>query len=124
VAGLAHSPKLIDESISQASGAVARASTILSKDEVFSEGSISVLKDDSLCRGCEKCKDGCEFNAIEMVDYIDGTMVSKINPILCKGCGACAAICQAGAIIPLHFASYQINAMVEAALVSDGYKVS
>ncbi|MBU1488085.1 4Fe-4S binding protein [bacterium] len=115
-AGLAHAPKGIVESAEQGAGAVSRALTILSKSEIQAEGAVSMVKDDSLCRGCEKCAEGCEFNAIEMVDYIGGTRVSKINPIVCKGCGACAAQCQTGAITPLHFATSQINGMVEAAL--------
>ena len=117
MAGLAHAPKLMDESIAQGLGAVARASTILSKDEVSAEGNISMLKDDSLCRGCEKCADGCEFNAIEMRDCEDGTKVSYINPVLCKGCGACAAQCQAGAITPRGFSTYQIMEMVGVAAI-------
>ena len=117
MAGLAHAPKLMDESIAQGMGAVARASTILSKDEVSAEGNISMLKDDSLCRGCEKCANGCEFNAIEMRDCEDGTKVSYINPVLCKGCGACAAQCQAGAITPRGFSTYQIMEMVKVAAV-------
>ncbi|MDI6786141.1 MAG: FAD-dependent oxidoreductase [bacterium] len=115
-AGLSHAPKTVDESMQQAAGAVSRCSTILSKPKAVASGAVSMVLDKSLCRGCEKCADGCEFKAINMVDYTDGFKVSEINPILCKGCGACASFCQAGAITPKHFMTSQINAMVEAAL--------
>lgn len=116
-AGLAHAPKSIEESMQQGIGAVSRCCTILSKSQAAASGTVSMVKDNSMCRGCEKCAKGCEYNAITMVDYADGFKVSEINPILCKGCGACAAICQAGAITPKHFKTTQINTMVEAAFV-------
>lgn len=99
----------------QGTGAVSRCCTILSKPQATAPGTVSMIKDNSMCRGCEKCAKGCEYKAITMIDYVDGFKVSAINPILCKGCGACAAICQAGAITPKHFKTTQINTMVEAA---------
>ena len=113
--GLAHSPKFIEECISQANGAVARASTILSKNTIEGEAIISIV-DESKCRGCGECVDNCEYNAPELQVREDGTKVSHINEVLCKGCGACAVACCNGAITTKHFRNDQIMTMVEAAL--------
>ncbi len=51
VCGLAHCPKFIDESITQANAAVSRASTILSKDEIEAEGTIAEVNP-ALCSVC------------------------------------------------------------------------
>lgn len=118
MAGLTHAPKLMNESIAQGLGAVGRALTYLSKNEVSAEANISMIKDESLCRGCAKCADGCEFNAIEMRECEDSTKISFINPVLCKGCGSCASQCQAGAIIPKGFSTYQITEMIRATVPS------
>jgi len=42
--GLAHSPKFIEESISQANAAVSRACTILSKEKILAEGIVAFVK--------------------------------------------------------------------------------
>ena len=110
--GLAHSPKFIDETISQANAAVGRASTILSKDFIEAEGATAFV-DEAMCRACEKCKDNCQYEAIEIVAREDGINVARVNSVLCKGCGACAVICPNGAMTARHFSLDQISAMVE-----------
>jgi heterodisulfide reductase subunit A-like polyferredoxin len=116
--GLAHSPKFIDETISQAKAAVGRASTILSKEFIEAEGATAFV-DEMLCRACEKCKENCQYEAIEITSREDGIPVARVNPVLCKGCGACAVICPNGAMTARHFSLDQISAMVES-LVSAG----
>lgn len=116
--GLAHSPKFIEESISQASGVAARAATILSKDYVEAEGIVAAV-DEVRCRECEKCIEVCEFNAIEMKKNEAGALVARINPIVCKGCGVCSVVCHSGAITPMHYTNDQIVSMLEAALVNE-----
>lgn len=116
--GLAHSPKFIEECVSQANGAVSRASTILSKPTIEGEAIISVV-DEGKCRGCGECVDTCEYGAPELQVREDGTIISHINEALCKGCGACAVACCNGAITTKHFRNDQIMTMVEAALKGD-----
>ena len=116
VCGLAHSPKFIEESISQASGAAARAATILSKDYIEAEGIVAVVEE-TRCRECGKCVDVCEFNAIEMKKNEAGALVARINAIICKGCGSCSVVCPSGAITSMHYTNDQIVSMLEAALV-------
>jgi len=112
--GLAHSPKLIEESISQACGAAARAVTILSKKRLEVEGAIANVNED-LCSGCRICEAVCEYNAIEMKEK-DGKLVSSVLEALCKGCGVCGSTCPTGAVSMLHFTDEEILAQVRAAL--------
>jgi len=111
--GLAHAPKSIEESITQARGAAARANVILSKDEIEGGGIVSRVVEER-CRGCEWCREVCEFGAIDMVETEEGLEVARVNQVMCKGCGTCAASCPSGAIEAQHFTSEQIDAMIEA----------
>ena len=69
VCGLAHSPKTVGESISQAHAAASRATTILSKDEIELEATISEVVDAN-CDGCAYCIDPCPFNALSLIEYM------------------------------------------------------
>ena len=112
VCGLAQSPKCIDEYISQASGAAARALTILTKDEMESEGIVSWV-DEDICVGCRTCEAICPFGAISVDPE---TKKSKVSEPLCKGCGTCAAGCPEGAITLRHFSRDQLVAQMTAAI--------
>jgi heterodisulfide reductase subunit A len=109
MAGLAHSPKFIDESISQAYGAVARACTVLSKDTIEAESIIAEVNED-LCSGCGICVPLCPYNARELDEEKN---IAKVNEVLCKGCGACIAACPSGAAQQRHFRDSQIRSMIE-----------
>ncbi len=114
--GTARGSATISESIAQALSAASRATTILSKDILVTEGVISKV-DPALCIGCNKCADVCSYGAVG-VKYEQGLMISEVNPLLCKGCGDCAAECPAGAITMSHFGNTQIEPMIaEAARV-------
>jgi heterodisulfide reductase subunit A len=108
--GSAHSPKFIDESISQAEAVVSRACTILSKDYLEAEGIVSIVSSDK-CSGCETCILVCPFDAIEK----DEKGKAKVNELLCKGCGACVAACRAGAIQQRCFSDEQILSVIRSA---------
>ncbi|UCE75510.1 MAG: CoB--CoM heterodisulfide reductase iron-sulfur subunit A family protein [Methanomassiliicoccales archaeon] len=108
--GSAHSPKFIDESISQAEAVVSRACTILSKDYLEAEGVISIVNSD-ICSGCETCILVCPFDAIDK----DDKKKAKVNELLCKGCGACVAACRAGAIQQRCFTDEQILSVIRSA---------
>lgn len=111
VCGVAHSPKPIEEAISQASGVVSRACTILSKDGIKTEGSISHINED-LCISCETCVKICPYEAIEVTTQNKARVVDAV----CKGCGVCACACPAVAIDTRHFKSSQIIAQIEGLL--------
>jgi len=113
--GLAHSPRLIDESISQALAAAARVNTVLSKSFIEAEGVVSVV-DEEKCIACGRCEEICEYGAPRVEEVAPGVFKSKINEALCKGCGSCAVACCSRAIRPKHFKTEQILTMIEAAL--------
>ena len=115
VAGMAHCPKTIEDSISQANAAVSRACTILSKDEIEVEGKTAVI-DMSRCIGCGMCVENCAYNAIEMIEDRRFGLVASINQALCKGCGACSGNCRCSAIDILGFTAEQIYEMITARL--------
>jgi heterodisulfide reductase subunit A len=115
VAGTARWPSHLEETITQAYGAAARAATILSKDTVTSSGVVARVNE-HLCRGCARCVDVCEFGAPALVEVSPGVEVARVNPVMCKGCGACASVCPTGAMTAMHFTDEQVTAMVRAAL--------
>jgi len=112
--GLAHWPKSIEESISQACAAAARAITILSKKALEVEGAIASVNED-FCSGCRICESLCEYGAIEMRE-VEEKLRAHVLEALCKGCGVCGSSCPTGAISMLHFMNNQILAQVRAAL--------
>jgi heterodisulfide reductase subunit A-like polyferredoxin len=126
LAGLAHSPKFLNECVSEAQAAVSRATTVLSKKFVEADSAVSVVNPEK-CIGCGNCEEICEYNAPLLVKQDNGRLISEINRALCKGCGACAVGCCNGAIVTLHFKDDQILSMVESAAfeladLSDGTK--
>ncbi len=111
--GMAHSPKLMDESIAQAEAAASRACTILSKEYILAEGTTAHVNS-SKCALCGTCVEVCPFKAASFSE--DGSRI-EINEVLCKGCGTCAASCRCGAIDLYGFLDTQINEMVESAML-------
>ena len=118
LAGMAHSPKSISESISQAYGASSRALTIISKDKFTAQATVAIV-DEDLCCGCGICESTCSYGAIEIKKRIingEERLVSHVTEGLCKGCGSCSSACPAGAIEQKGFKKTQILSMVDAAL--------
>jgi heterodisulfide reductase subunit A len=116
--GLAHSPKLTEESIIQAGGASARAGAILSKDSLELEANISHVVDEQ-CDGCAYCVEPCPYQAVTLIEYAWQNGVKKtvdINESICKGCGTCMATCPKGGVYIKGFKLEQIGAQIEAAL--------
>ena len=110
--GLAHSPRFIEESISQANAAAARAATLLSKDHLQAMG-IVVGVNQKWCSGCALCVSLCPYEAREIDP---GTGTAKVTEVLCQGCGACAVACPNGVTDQKGFEKKQILSMIEAAL--------
>jgi heterodisulfide reductase subunit A len=112
VAGLAHYPKPMDESIAQAQAAAARAAVVLSQDAIRAGGVVAQI-DPALCSGCQACVGVCPFGAI---DYREREDVCEVNQALCKGCGTCAATCPSECITLFGFSHKQIYTQVDEAL--------
>jgi heterodisulfide reductase subunit A-like polyferredoxin len=103
--GMAHLPKLMDETISQAAAAASRAATVLSKEKLQADGVIASVNPD-LCAACLTCVRACAFG----VPFINSEGVAEINPALCQGCGTCASDCPGKAIELQHYRDVQIIA--------------
>jgi heterodisulfide reductase subunit A len=109
--GTAHSPKFSDETIAQASGAAARAISIISQNNVETEG-IPVIVDEERCVGCGICEANCSYSAIK-VNPERG--VAEVTEVLCKGCGTCSNVCPSSVPSLRRFEPKQLIAMIEAA---------
>ncbi len=109
LSGLAHYPKDMEETISQAMAAVARALTVLSLESLEAAGKISYVNE-ARCSGCAACVTVCAYNAITIDE---ARAVAVINEALCKGCGACAATCRGSAIMLHGFEDQQILKMLK-----------
>jgi heterodisulfide reductase subunit A-like polyferredoxin len=109
LAGGAHGPKLITETISQASAAAARACTILSKEKMMVGGIIAIV-DGERCAACLTCVRVCPYDV--PVVNIEGA--AEIDPAKCHGCGSCSAECPAMAIELMHFTEPQLWAKANA----------
>jgi heterodisulfide reductase subunit A-like polyferredoxin len=109
LAGGAHGPKLITETISQASAAASRACTILSKEKMMVGGIVAVVDGDR-CAACLTCVRVCPYE----VPIINIEGAAEIDLAKCKGCGSCAAECPAMAIELMHFRESQLWAKAKA----------
>ncbi len=116
LAGLAHSPKYLDECIAQASGAAARALCILSRPTFEAEGIVASVET-ALCRGCGRCREACVYGAIDIEEVEPEVFISRVNEALCKGCGTCAVTCPSKAIRMSHFTEDQILATMRSLLL-------
>jgi len=110
--GCAHYPADVGEAVSQALGAVSRASIHLTKGYIKVEPIVSSI-DEKLCQGCGLCAGLCPYGAIEMVDTPEGRK-AKVITVACKGCGICASSCYCRAIIISHYTNEQLEAQIRA----------
>jgi len=111
MAGTAHSPRLIRESIAQAEASAARAQTLLSRDSINLGAAIARV-DSKKCAACLVCVRACPFG----VPFINADGYSEIDPSKCHGCGVCASECPAKAIQLMQFEDDQILAKLSGLL--------
>jgi len=109
LAGLAHYPKPIEESIAQAHAAAARAMTLLSRDAIMVGGIVATVNSGK-CAACLTCARACPYHIPQVA--VHG--YAEIDPAQCHGCGICAAECPGKAISLQHFTDDQLLAKIEA----------
>lgn len=117
MAGIAHYPKLLDETMIQAQAAAARAARVLSRETLTAGGRVAVV-DERRCTGCLTCVRVCPFGVPQVrADLVGAGGIAgavTIEAAVCQGCGSCVAECPAQAIELMHYTDRQIAAKVEA----------
>lgn len=110
LAGAAQAPKDIPEAVAQASGAAAKAISILSQDRLYHAPTVAKVNV-NLCTGCGMCVHVCPYDALSLKD---GKV--EVNEVLCEGCGTCSATCLRAAINVKNLTALQVDEMIKAAL--------
>jgi heterodisulfide reductase subunit A-like polyferredoxin len=117
MAGVAHYPKFLDETIAQAQAAAARATIILSQDSVLTNARVAVV-DNTKCVGCLTCVRACPYDVPKIKSSFTGVGsiigAAYIEAAMCQGCGTCAAECPAQAIQLMHFRDAEMLPKVDA----------
>ena len=109
--GLAHYPKPIDESIAQGKAAASRAITLLSRQTIFTSGTVAATTPAD-CSSCGVCISICPYSAPSFIEEGPFAGKAQINSVLCKGCGLCVASCRSGAIRLKGFDNDQIFSQI------------
>jgi heterodisulfide reductase subunit A-like polyferredoxin len=112
LAGLAHSPRAIEETIAQARAAAIRAVALLSKPHLEATP-ITASVNPRLCAACGLCVEVCPYGARVLEPGMDH---AEVIEVLCQGCGACVAACPNKASQLKGFEFAQIFEMLEAAV--------
>jgi heterodisulfide reductase subunit A-like polyferredoxin len=117
MAGMAHYPKLLDETIAQAQAAASRAANVLSQEYIRTSARVAVV-DPQKCVGCLTCVRICPYNVPKVsLDFSGvGSILGAayIEPAVCHGCGSCVSECPARAIQLMHYTDAQILTKVDA----------
>jgi heterodisulfide reductase subunit A-like polyferredoxin len=113
LAGMAHYPKFVEEIISHASAAAARALTLLSQGSLYLGGVVAWV-DPQKCVGCLTCTRTCPFSIPQVIRQEGRTGVgglggaAYIDPGQCQGCGTCTGECPANAIQLINYTDQQM----------------
>jgi heterodisulfide reductase subunit A len=113
LAGVAHSPRFIEESVTMAKSAGQQAMKILCKERMTTSAAVAEV-DPEKCAACLACVRVCPYGA----PFINEDGVSEIPPSACMGCGICPSECPAKAISLKHSTDDQVLAKIDALLAS------
>jgi heterodisulfide reductase subunit A len=117
MAGVAHYPKFLDETIAQAQAAAARAAIILSQESVLTNARVAVV-DNTKCVGCLTCVRICPFGVPKIKANLTGVGnivgAAYIEAAVCQGCGSCVAECPAQAIQLMHYRDAEMLPKIDA----------
>jgi heterodisulfide reductase subunit A-like polyferredoxin len=116
LAGLAHYPKPLEETIAQSKASAARAVTILAKPHIMVGGVIAVVDPDK-CAVCCTCVRACPVSVPKIVrNETDPALRGHafMEPAICQGCGVCVSECPGKAIELQFFTDNQLLAKIEA----------
>ncbi len=113
LAGMAHYPKFIEEAISHALAAAARAMTLLSWETHYLGGIVAQV-DPEKCVGCLTCTRACPFGIPQVIQQEGRHGVGQlggaafIDSAQCQGCGTCTGECPANAIQLVNYTDSQM----------------
>jgi heterodisulfide reductase subunit A-like polyferredoxin len=116
LAGLAHSPKPLEESLAQARAAGARAAAVLARPYVLAGGVVAAVNPDK-CAVCLTCVRACPFSVPKIVENEKDSSQrghAFMEPAVCQGCGVCVGECPGKAIKLQFFTDEQLLAKVGA----------
>ena len=114
LAGMAQGPKDIPDTVSQASGAAARAIALMNQGKYYYDPLFAFIEKDK-CNGCELCIPSCPYDAISMKDG-----KAEVNHAICKGCGVCISYCPENAIDMNLYSNEQLLVEVKNAVADKG----
>ena len=117
MAGLAHYPKFLDETIAQAQAAASRAASILTQKTMLTNARVAVV-DPVKCVGCLTCVRICPYEVPQVIPNATGvgdiSGAAFIEPATCHGCGSCVSECPARAIQLKHYTDVQMLTKIDA----------
>ena len=113
LAGLAHSPRAIEETIAQAQAAAVRAVALLAHPQLESTPIVASVNP-KLCAACGQCVEICPYGARRLEP---GMSHAEVIEVLCQGCGACVAACPNKASQQKGFTVEEIIGMLDVAVI-------
>jgi len=114
VAGLAHSPRFIEETVTQGFAAAARAATILTKEKLPASPLVAEVNQ-RRCSGCQMCISACVYDA-RVWDEDSHTVL--VREAICQGCGACTMVCPNNACRLKGYRDKQVMAVIDQAFIA------
>jgi heterodisulfide reductase subunit A len=112
MAGIAHSPRSITESIAMAEAAAQRTLRILSSERLAAGNTVAEVRH-AICSLCERCIAACPYEARWYYEDEDKIVVDEL---MCQGCGSCAMVCPNSASVLRGYRDQQMFEVIDAAL--------
>jgi len=112
MAGIAHSPRSITESMAMADASAQRSLRILSSERLAAGGLVAEVRH-SLCSLCERCITACPYSARYRDEEEEKIVVDEL---MCQGCGSCAATCPNSASVLRGYRDQQMFEVIDSAL--------
>jgi len=120
MAGFAHYPKFLNETIAQSLAASSRAARVLSQEKILTNSRVAQV-DPAKCVSCLTCVRICPYHVPKISSELDGVGglvgAAFIEAAICHGCGSCASECPAQAIQIRHSTDIQTLEKINALLL-------
>jgi heterodisulfide reductase subunit A-like polyferredoxin len=93
---LADPPSISVSKLKKGAAAAIQAAAIMPRGPRQSKG-FTVVIDETICRGCGRCKNMCPYQAITLKPNDIQGWYAFVDEALCKGCGNCISVCPSSA---------------------------